>query len=718
MQLPANFRVLALLLLAPVLSQATEPGQYYPEARRQAIVDEIHGITVADPYRWMEQTGNPELEEWVAKQNALTRDFVGGQQYEESRQRLRELATFDRVLAARRRGEKLFFMRQPRDSRTVELHLRAGQGSRTLLRSDEVPEKQFDEVHIGGKNLSPSLWPDRTGSMLLYAYTDRNSRPRHRILEVETGLHLPEVLDGIGIAATIAWSETGDGFYYSRSRTIAAEGTVEAKREPAGLWFHALGTRQEEDKEIVRQGAGDRHVFTPYLTGDGKRLVVEKREGTAKVNSVLVFDRKPGSGKPLALFTNQRARFLFLGSNGSRLFFQTTQDAPNGRVVAVDLLEPTVIREVVPESEFPMLAGSNVGGDVVGYFGDQFVLGYLRDGLPDIRVFDSTGAPRYSLDLPPGSSIWGLLDNVPGDSNVTVSLLNPFSPGHVATFNVRDGSIRDELRAEVPIDASDFTVERIVYESGDGTRVPMSIVYRKGLAMDGNNPTLVYGYGMHRWVSLLFYQAHILHWLELGGIYAMPAIRGGGEYGDRWHADGTNINRQNAVDDFVAAGRWLIENGYTSPARLAANGGSASGALAGIVSIRYGDVFAASTVDYPIADLVRAPRFGSGALLAEEYGSIADPAQGKALIAQSPYHQLGTRACRIPTLVMVGEDDKVALPFHGYKLTAALQHAQNCPAPMLMYRMPGTGHNYGLSAELYATNTAVQISFLRRVLGF
>ena len=400
---------------------------------------------------------------------------------------------------------------------------------------------------------------------MLYGYTDGTSRTRHRILDTDSGLHLPEVLEGIGISATIAWSKTGDGFYYFRSRLSLNDGAAEFRREPAGLWFHALGTSQDDDEEVIAQPAGDRLVYTPFLTRDGNRLIVLKREGTATENSILVLDRERPQEEAQLLFSDLNARFIYLGNDGSQLFFQTTLEAQNGRVIAVDLLEPGKIREVIPESEYAMLAGSNVGGDVVGYFGDRFVLGYLRHGMPDIRIFDSSGKFERTLDLPQGSSVWGTLDNVPGESRITLGLLNPFAPSHVVTLNVADGSIQEELKARVPVDSTDFVVERVFYESADGTRVPMSVVHRKGLALDGNNPALVYGYGMHKWVSLLFYQAHIVHWLELGGVYAVPAIRGGGEYGDRWHADGINVNRQNAVDDFVAAGRWLIEHGYTSP---------------------------------------------------------------------------------------------------------------------------------------------------------
>ena len=543
-------------------------------------------------------------------------------------------------------------------------------------------------------------------------------RARVRVLDAGSGLHLPDVVDDVSIATTLSWSATGDGFYYFRSPLTRSAGATETRRVPGGLWFHRLGTEQGDDVAIVRQSPGDRHVYRPAITSDGERLVVSRREGTATSTTMRVFELDDPDATPIALFDDFDARFIYLGNKGTRLYFQTNFQAPNGRVVAVDLLEPDQIVEVIPETGLPMLAGSNVGGDVLGYFGGHFVLGYLQDGLADVRIYTEDGTFTRTLELPPGSSMWGALDNVPGQSHVTVSLLNPFSPGHVVSFDAKNGVLQDELTAEVGVKVGDFTVKRVFVNSDDGTRVPMSVVHRKNINLDGSNPALIYGYGMHKWVSLLFYQAHIVHWLELGGVYAMPAIRGGGEYGDAWHDAGIKINRQNAIDDFVAAGRWLIDNGYTSPKKLAANGGSASGALAGMIALRHGDVFAATTVDYPIADLVRAPLYGNGIMLVDEYGSIDDPEESRELIWQSPYHQVAAEHCYLPSLIMVGEDDKVALPLHGYKLAAALQFSQRCDNPVLLYRMPDTGHNYGLSATSFADNTAIQIAFLREVLGF
>lgn len=708
---------LGLLLLISIVAEA---DQEYPTAERLPISEKIHGIEIADPYRWMEDSHDSKLADWVNAQSSMTEEFVAGPHYEQSRERIQELGSYDLGFAAKRRAGKLFYMLRPKNGARVELRQREGPDSRVLVRSSDVPDKDTIDIFIGGKGFSPSHWPDRAGNMLAYAYTDGSaSFTRWRILDTDSGLHLPDVIEGVRFGFGGAeWSATGDGFYYSRFRTLRSPDATETKAEPAGLYFHRLGTAQTDDIAIISQASGDRFLYGPRVTTEGNLLVVAKQEGTAPLNSHLVFDLVDGDAEPVSIFADTNSRSIYLGNNKTRLYFQTNLDAPNGRVVAIDILNPGNIVEVIAESDLPMLAGSNVGGDVLGYFGGYFVLGYLQDGSSHIRVFDDKGGFKTTLELPDGSSVWGNLDNVPGHTRVTTTLLNPFSPGHVISFDASNGAIVDEMTANVPLDANDFVAKRVFYESLDGTRIPMSVVHKNGIALDGENPTLIYGYGMHKWVSLLFYQAHIVHWLELGGVYAMPAIRGGGEYGDEWHAAGIKTDRQNAVDDFVAAGKWLIDAGYTSSKKLAANGSSASGALAGIIPLRHGDVFAAATIDYPIADLVRAPMYGNGALLVDEYGALSDPAEGRALIQQSPYHQVKTDFCYMPTLVMVGENDKVALPFHGYKITASMQHAQNCDNPIQLKLMRGTGHNYGTSAELNAENTAVQIAFLRKALDF
>lgn len=717
--MPTRASQLLLLLSAISIGQAGELT--YPQAKRGSAVDVIHGTEVPDPYRWMENSDDAALNEWVAAQTRLADGYVAGSEYAAIRTRIEELGRFDLGFASRLRGNRLFYQRRPADGASVELRVRTGGETRVLLRSDEIPDDEYEETYLGGSSLGAAHWPDRAGDLVAYAYTDGASqRARVRILDVRNGKHLPEVLEElVGAFAEIAWDATGEGFYYFRARTAAIPDTSGTRTEPIGLYYHKVGTSQDEDRPILTQAAGDRHTYLPGVSGEGRYLVARKREGTAPQTSYLVFDTRALDASPLHLFANSGARYLYLGNEGTRFLFQTTAGAPNGRIVAVDLHAPDDLVEIVPETELPMVAGSNVGGDIIAYYGGYLALGYLREGVPEVRIHHRTGAYKRTLQLPSGTTIWGGLQGTADDPRVTASLLSALSPGELVTIDLEDGSIRSDYSADVPFDRDEFVVQRVSYESRDGTSVPMSVVHRRDIKLDGDNPTLIYGYGMHKWVSFLFYQPHVIHWLELGGVYAMPAIRGGGEFGDRWHEAGIRLNRQNAIDDFVWAGKWLIDAGYTSPERLIANGGSASGPLAGLMPLRHAAVFTAATIDFPVLDLLRGPLYGNGAFLTEEYGSRDREAEFRAMIDQSPYHQaLSASGCLMPTFLLVGEDDRTALPFHAYKYTATMQHAQQCDNPILVKTMSNTGHNYGLTPEKYAEHTAAQLAFLRRVLAF
>ncbi len=700
--------------------QAKGESSKYPEALSQQNTEIIHNNTVMDPYRWMEDVDSERLSKWTEAQNKYTLERLSGEQIDAAAHRIKELYTFDQAFGAKMRGDKLFYLQRGSDDSRVSIFLKVGKQLRRLLHSDDVPDTGNEKSFIGGRNFSPWHWADREGNMVAYWYNDGTSRSgKVRIIDANTRLHLPDVLVEIGNGLTVVdWSADGNGFYYVRSKDVPVDEGTGSRTETVGLYFHKLGTEQASDVVVIDQQNEETFIYYPNVSADGRHLVVARSNGFASENDYLVFNTNRLSVEPTPLFRGTQSRFIYLGSQGSRFLFQTNYQAQNGRVIAVDLNQPSEIVTIVEETDLPMLAGSNVGGDVIGFFSGNIIVGYLRDGVPDIQVFDIEGRPIRTLDIPTGTTIWGGLQGSPGSSRFSVGLLSGLSPSHLVSFAADGSDLRDEYLAKTPYDDQDYLVERVFYKSKDGTRVPMYVSRRKDTQLNGNNPTLVYGYGMHQWVSFLFYQAHIIHWLELGGVYAMPAIRGGGEYGDAWHQDGILLNRQNAIDDFVWAGKALIEMGYTRNDRLAANGSSASGPLAAQVAVQFSDVFAASTIDYPVADMVRAPLYGNGRLMTAEYGSLQDPEQAQVIIDQSPYQMVQKGACFAPSLVMVGESDRVILPFHGEKLAAAMQANQSCGSPVLFYLMRQTGHNYGQSPALFARNTAVQIAFLRHVLAF
>ncbi len=687
-----------------------------PDDTRQII----HGIEVNDPFRWMELEESDAVINWVKSQTARTTDFTKGADYEAMRARIFELSNFDLQFGAKVHGERLFYLKRHQASPSLELRLKENGVDRLILSSENVPDSTMQETYIAGRNFGGGHWPDRAGNFVVYGYNDGISvEGKLRIIDQRSGLHLPDAIGEVGHGLlSVVWAADSSGFYYYRSRSVPVEDGAGTRTRQLGLYFHQLGTQQSEDTAVIEQADGDRVLYRPYVSKNGKHLIVSRREGLVAQNSYLIYSTKDVMAAPKELFSELGDQFRFLGDQGNRLFFQTNYDAPNGRVIYVDLDRPADLVEVVAETDRSMLVGSSAGGDIIGYADGYILIGYLNDGVPEVSVFDQSGAFKYVLELAPGKTIWGGIQANVGSPLITIGTLSALSPSEVSTVDVRAGAISQEFASPVPINPDDFVIEHVFYNSKDGTRVPMYVARHRSTKLDGSNPALMYGYGMHKWVSFLFYQPHILHWMEMGGVYAMPAIRGGGEYGTSWHQSGIKLNRQNAIDDFVAAGQWLVDNDYTSRTKLAANGSSASGPLAGIVALRHNDLFAASTVDYPVTDMVRAPLFGNGALMTEEYGSLDVEAEARAILDQSAYHVAQEKGCRMPTLIMVGELDRVVLPFHGLKLAGAMQEAQSCDKPILFRMMPETGHNYGGTPEQAATNSAVQLMFLKRVLDF
>ena len=680
----------------------------------------IHGIEVNDPFRWMENEGSEAVSKWVKDQTAQTTEFTRGREYDAMRARIFELSNFDLQFAAKVRGGRLFYLKRQQASASLELRLKENGSDRLILSSENVPDETMEETYIAGRNFGGGHWPDRVGNFVVYGYNDGLSpEGKLRIIDQRSGLHLPEEIREVGNGLlSVVWAADGSGFYYYRSRSVAVENGAGTRTRQLGLYFHRLGTSQSEDIAIIEQADGDRVLYRPYVSEDGKHLIVARREGLVAQNSYLIYSTKNLTAPVGELFTELGDLFRFLGDQGNRLFFQTSYGAPNGRVIYVDFDRPDDLVEVVAESDRSMLVGSSAGGDIIGYADGHILIGYLKDGVPEVSVFDQSGAYKYVLEIAPGKTIWGGIQSSVGSGKITIGTLSALSPAEISTVDVHTGALKREFASPVPINPDDFIIEHVFYNSKDGTRVPMYVARHRSTKLDGTNPALMYGYGLSKWVSFLFYQPHILHWMELGGVYAMPAIRGGGEYGTDWHQNGIKLNRQNAVDDFVAAGQWLVDKGYSSRTKLAANGSSASGPLAGIVAIRHNDLFAASTVDYPVTDMVRAPLFGNGALITEEYGSFDIEAEAHAILDQSAYHIAQEKGCRMPTLIMVGELDRVVLPFHGLKLAGAMQQAQSCDRPILFRMMPETGHNYGGTPDRTATNAAVQLMFLKRVLDF
>jgi prolyl oligopeptidase len=382
--------------------------------------------------------------------------------------------------------------------------------------------------------------------------------------------------------------------------------------------------------------------------------------------------------------------------------------------VAIDLqhTDRSQWHQIVAQQPEAMSARDQTGINPLGMFGGRLVLTYLRDGQPFIRVYSLKGDLLHTVSLPAAGSIWSGFSGNPHDTEVFYWFLGLTDPSTIYRLEVTTGHTSIFAQPQPPFDKSRYTVRQDFYESADGTRIPIFVAHRSDLKRDSAAPTWLYGYGALGWVSFIWYQPHILAWLEMGGVYAQPSLRGGGEYGEEWHRAALKGKKIKAVEDYLAAAQWLISKQYTSSARLVANGGSLSAPLAAAAVERRPDLFGAAVIDRPVTDMIRYERFTGGAFWSPEFGSVENADDFKSLLAFSAYHNAQKPGCRPPILILAGERDRTAPPLHARKLAAALQASQSCRNPAVLKMMAGATHNFGNTPEQQVDSYGDLLAFL------
>ncbi|MCB1036469.1 MAG: S9 family peptidase [Acidobacteria bacterium] len=672
-------------------------GLEVPPTRRVAQVDVYHGVKVPDPYRWLEEPSQ-ERSEWIEAQQRLLESFVATvPKREELERRLLAIRRYDSVGTPQTRGEELFYVETPAGEVHGSLYVRRGFDGppRAVLDFGQLIR---EEGHtLGGFTVSED------GRYVAWASLSQAGWGFLEVADVAGGKVRPERIAGVGGASAI-WTHDHRGFFYvSFGEYEALEaGTVEPRPT---ILYHRLGTDPSQDEVIYSRSDRPAMLFTPKLSDDGRYLVVGLNDGDRSRNTVVVKDLRTDTGF-VPLIEPADASFVFEGNVGSRFFFQTTFGAPRGRVVAFDLEQPGRDRwqEVIPEREAPLGSVSHVGG--------RWVVSSTVHARPVVEIWSHEGRLDSTLDLPSIGLLGGLADD-PAGRFTYYRINNLFDPGSVYRIDVEDRSVALHHRPKMAFDPEAFELRQVFYEGADGTRIPMFLAYRKDLPLAGDRPLFMYGYGHGGWVGFPWFQPHLVVWLEMGGTYALPGLRGGGEYGLEWQEAGTPLNKPRTVSDYVAAAEWLIGKGYTSPGKLVANGGSASGVLPAAAAVARPELFAAALIDFPFLDMFRYHLFTSVKGWTRGYGSSEVAEEFEVLRSYSPLHNLEAGRCYPPMLTVVGEEDQLTLPFHGYKFTAALQAAQGCPHPALVKLVAGGGHYvYGTTPEAAARTESEILAFL------
>jgi prolyl oligopeptidase len=684
----------------------TEKRIVYPESRRVEQVDEYHGVKVADPYRWLEDLDSQQTRDWVAAQNRLTSAYLAAiPEREPIRKRLTELWNYERYSVPAQRGGRYFFTRNDGLQNQNVLYRVDTLGGDPRLVLDPNTLSQDGTIAMTGWSVSED------GKLLAYGLSSGGSDWQEwRVRDVETGRDLPDVLRWVKFSLA-AWTHDNKGFFYSRYDEPREGRPLEEANFYQKLYYHRIGTPQSADELVYQRPDSKEMGFIAGVSEDGRYLIIQAWKGTETENGIFYKDLQQPGSKVVELLDRFDAAYNFIENDGPVFWLQTDLGAPRGRVIAVDLRDPAreKWRELIPQGA-ETLQG-------VACLNDTFVALYLKDAHSQVRQFDLTGRPLREVALPGLGSADGFTGRRK-DRETFFSFSSFTAPGTIYRYDLETGKATVFRRPAIQgFDPGQYETKQVFFPSKDGTRVPMFLTYKKGLKLDGSNPTYLYGYGGFNVSLVPAFSIDHLVWMEHGGVYAVANLRGGGEYGEEWHQAGMKLKKQNVFDDFIAASEWLIANGYTSRRKLAIAGYSNGGLLTAACMVQRPDLYGAVIVGVGVLDMLRFNKFTIGWGWTSDYGSPENPEELKALYAYSPYHNLKPGTAYPPTLITTADHDDRVVPAHSFKFAAAIQHANAGPNPTLIRIETRAGHGGGKPVSKKIDEAADEMSFLFHALS-
>lgn len=709
MRLPLILIPALLLATAcqPVKKESSVERVVYPVTKKVGQVDTYHGVEIADPYRWLEDIDSDETAAWIKAQNDVTSDYLAripGR--DRIAARATEIWNFNRWGVPSREGKQWFWFKND------------GLQNQSVLYVGDKPESE------GRVLLDPnSLSTDGTialkdtafsadGKYMAYGLSSGGSDwEEWRVLDVAKGKPTEDVLKWVKFSE-VDWSRDGKGFWYSRYDEPQGENALKARNEFQKLYYHKLGTPQSEDTLVYERKDQPDYSFAADATEDGRYLLVLVGQGTERKNLVLYRDLK-AKGKNAAikeLIGEWKAEYDYIGNVGTKFYFRTDDDAPRGRVIAIDLAKPARKnwKTVVEQSDDSLQSADLVGG--------QLVLNYLHDASSRLRRFGLDGKPKGEIALP-GIGTVAAFEGRPGDKQAFYSFASYTTPTSIYRYDVTKGQSTLLHAPTMAFDPSLYETRQVFYTSKDGTRVPMFVVGKKDLVLDGNNPTILYGYGGFRIPQVPTFSASIATWLDQGGVFAVANLRGGGEYGREWHEAGIKTRKQNVFDDFIAAAEYLIAEKYTSPQRLAIRGGSNGGLLVAAAELQRPELFAAAVPAVGVLDMLRFREFTIGKAWESDYGSVLNADEFAAIRAYSPLHNIKPGVAYPATLITTGDHDDRVFPAHSFKFAAAMQAANPKGKPQLIRIDVRAGHGQGKPTAKQIAETADVYAFILNAFG-
>ena len=709
------FPTLALLIMIPELSSGCASHSAtttvvtdrlpYPFTVTNDVVDAYHGVRVADPYRWLEDDNSEATKRWVASHNQVTFAYLSNiPERAAIRARLVQLWNYERYGLPIKRGARYFLTRNDGlQNQSVLYTLETLDGPLTVLLD---PNKLSQDGTVALSGFAPS----DDGKLVAYGLATAGSDWQEwRVRDVETGADLPDVVRWVKFS-NASWTRDGEGFFYSCYDEPKPGDELKGLNYFQKLKYHRLGTPQSEDRIVYERKGHKDWGFYGNVTDDGRYLVISISQGTDPKNRVYYQDLQVPGAPVVELLDDFDASYNFVANLGTRFFFHTDLNASRSRLIAIDITQPGREHwaEIIPESQDNL--------ERVDMVHETFIAGYLHDATSRVKCFDATGRWLRDLELPGLGSVGAFSGRI-GDADAFYQFTSFTAPGTVFRFDVAAGTTQVFRQPHLAFDPDRFVTEQVFYRSKDGTRIPMFLCYRKGLERNGQNPTYLYGYGGFR-ISLVpgFNPANVV-WMEMGGVYAVANLRGGGEYGEDWHLAGTKLRKQNVFDDFIAAAEYLILNNYTDSRRLAIGGGSNGGLLVAACMTQRPGLFAAALPSVGVLDMLRFHKFTIGWAWTSDYGSSDDPKEFEALYAYSPLHRVRPGTVYPATLITTADHDDRVVPAHSFKFAAALQAAQAGTAPVLIRIETRAGHSAGKPVGKIVTETADRWAFLVRVFG-
>lgn len=678
----------------------------YPNTRRDDVIDHYHGVDVPDPYRWLEDDESDDVLQWTQAQHDVAMAYLQALPNRDAlKAQLTQLWDYPRYGTPIKRGNRLFFTKNDGLQPQAVWYMKEGDAEAQILLD---PNALSDDGTVSVLEVMFS----KDGQYMVYAISESGLDWRtFRVRDINTGDDLPDIIEKVKFS-TATWLPDNSGFFYSRFANTEQDAGDDNTNAYHQLFYHELGSDASSDEMVYARPDLPMSMFWSAVSDDGKYQLLHI-EGESFAANRLYYRRLDGKGDGgfVKLFDDLESASYCIGSVETTLYIQTTSDAPNKRIIAVDAENnpPEQWRDIVPESEHPIAFSTLVN--------NHLVVAEMQDAKHIIKVYDLDGNFVRTIDMPETGSITGL-SGQQTDTELFIGFMSFLYPPTVFRYDFTTDTLSVLFTSSAPLDLSQYETQQVFYTSKDGTRVPMFLVHHKDVQLNGQNPTYLYGYGGFDVNLTPMYINWLPAWLERGGIFAMPNLRGGGEYGEAWHKAALFEKKQNTFDDFIAAAEWLIEQRYTATDKLAIAGGSNGGLLTAACMLQRPDLYGAVISQVPVADMLRFQRFTAGRYWTAEYGN-ADTSEShfKALYAYSPVHNVKTGVDYPPLLIATADHDDRVVPMHSKKFAAALQSANPDGRPMLLRIETKAGHGAGKPTDKQIDERVDVLAFLLDVLN-